>query len=87
MSSPGSTRWGWDSKSVSVLPEDSPKCGEALLPPFWLVSGVSECIIMGIPMNIGTGLFKLLHKANRDPSPPRRPLIFDTSEFHIPLVT
>ncbi|OWK08087.1 POLR3A [Cervus elaphus hippelaphus] len=51
------------------------------------VCGVSECIIMGIPMNIGTGLFKLLHKANRDPSPPRRPLIFDTSEFHIPLVT
>ncbi|XP_059518241.1 DNA-directed RNA polymerase III subunit RPC1 isoform X2 [Myotis daubentonii] len=51
------------------------------------VCGVSECIIMGIPMNIGTGLFKLLHKANRDPSPPRRPLIFDTKEFHIPLVT
>jgi len=25
-------------------------------------SGVSECIIMGIPMGIGTGLFKLLHK-------------------------
>ncbi|TKC50306.1 hypothetical protein EI555_019527 [Monodon monoceros] len=51
------------------------------------VCGVSECIIMGIPMNIGTGLFKLLHKADRDPSPPRRPLIFDTNEFHIPLVT
>uniref|UniRef100_A0A8C2PGV5 DNA-directed RNA polymerase subunit n=1 Tax=Capra hircus TaxID=9925 RepID=A0A8C2PGV5_CAPHI len=51
------------------------------------VCGVSECIIMGIPMNIGTGLFKLLHKAHRDPSPPRRPLIFDTNEFHIPLVT
>ncbi|KAL6087520.1 hypothetical protein STEG23_022173 [Scotinomys teguina] len=51
------------------------------------VCGVSECIIMGIPMNIGTGLFKLLHKANRDPKPPRRPLIFDTNEFHIPLVT
>ncbi|XP_078201620.1 DNA-directed RNA polymerase III subunit RPC1 isoform X2 [Callithrix jacchus] len=51
------------------------------------VCGVSECIIMGIPMNIGTGLFKLLHKANRDPNPPRRPLIFDTNEFHIPLVT
>ena len=73
--------------SLSVLLEDFPKCREALSPPFWLVSGVSECIIMGIPMNIGTGLFKLLHKANRDPSPPRRPLIFDTSEFHIPLVT
>ena len=26
------------------------------------VAGVSECIIMGIPMNIGTGMFKLLHK-------------------------
>ncbi|VTJ82831.1 Hypothetical predicted protein [Marmota monax] len=51
------------------------------------VCGVSECIIMGIPMNIGTGLFKLLHKADRDPNPPRRPLIFDTNEFHIPLVT
>ncbi|PIK60416.1 putative DNA-directed RNA polymerase III subunit RPC1, partial [Apostichopus japonicus] len=26
------------------------------------VCGVSECIIMGIPMNVGTGIFKLLHK-------------------------
>lgn len=26
------------------------------------INGVSECIIMGIPMSIGTGLFKLLHK-------------------------
>ncbi|KAK3090302.1 hypothetical protein FSP39_010768 [Pinctada imbricata] len=26
------------------------------------INGVSECIIMGIPMGIGTGLFKLLHK-------------------------
>ncbi|XP_012859703.2 DNA-directed RNA polymerase III subunit RPC1 [Echinops telfairi] len=51
------------------------------------VCGVSECIIMGIPMNIGTGLFKLLHMADRDPDPPKRPLIFDTNEFHIPLVT
>ncbi|XP_031416675.1 DNA-directed RNA polymerase III subunit RPC1 isoform X2 [Clupea harengus] len=51
------------------------------------VCGVSECIIMGIPMNIGTGLFKLLHKADKDPNPPRRPLLFDSPEFHIPLVT
>lgn len=49
--------------------------------------GVSECIIMGIPMNIGTGLFKLLHKADKDPDPPKRPLIFDNNEFHISLVT
>lgn len=51
------------------------------------VCGVSECIIMGIPMNIGTGLFKLLHKADKDPSPPRRPLLFDNNEFHIPLLS
>ncbi|XP_068255331.1 DNA-directed RNA polymerase III subunit RPC1 isoform X1 [Nyctibius grandis] len=51
------------------------------------VCGVSECIIMGIPMNIGTGLFKLLHKADKESTPPRRPLIFDNNEFHIPIVT
>lgn len=37
------------------------------------VEGVSECIIMGIPMPIGTGLFKLRHKvestAPRTPGP------------------
>ncbi|XP_043911596.1 DNA-directed RNA polymerase III subunit RPC1 [Protopterus annectens] len=46
---------------------------------------VSECIIMGIPMNIGTGLFKLLHKADKEPNPPKRGLIFDCSELHIPV--
>ncbi|XP_028287346.1 DNA-directed RNA polymerase III subunit RPC1 isoform X1 [Parambassis ranga] len=51
------------------------------------VCGVSECIIMGIPMNIGTGLFKLLHKADKDPSPVKRPLLFDNPDFHIPLIT
>ncbi|XP_068111539.1 DNA-directed RNA polymerase III subunit RPC1 isoform X3 [Hyperolius riggenbachi] len=51
------------------------------------VCGVSECIIMGIPMNIGTGLFKLLHKADKDPNPPKRPLIFDNSEFHLPIIS
>uniref|UniRef100_A0A8C2EG25 DNA-directed RNA polymerase subunit n=1 Tax=Cyprinus carpio TaxID=7962 RepID=A0A8C2EG25_CYPCA len=49
------------------------------------VCGVSECIIMGIPMNIGTGLFKLLHSATKEPSPPRRPLLFDNPDFHIPV--
>lgn len=28
----------------------------------YIISGVSECIIMGIPMTVGTGLFQLLHK-------------------------
>ncbi|XP_023805326.1 DNA-directed RNA polymerase III subunit RPC1 isoform X1 [Oryzias latipes] len=51
------------------------------------VCGVSECIIMGIPMNIGTGLFKLLHKADKDPTPVTRPLLFDHKDFHIPLFT
>lgn len=27
-----------------------------------MFEGVSECIIMGVPINIGTGGFKLLHK-------------------------
>lgn len=48
---------------------------------------MSECIIMGIPMNIGTGLFKLLHKADKVPCPVTRPLLFDSADFHIPLVT
>lgn len=48
------------------------------------ICGVSECIIMGIPMNVGTGIFKLLHKADKDPTPPKRKLIFDNPDFHIP---
>ncbi|XP_064601918.1 DNA-directed RNA polymerase III subunit RPC1-like [Liolophura sinensis] len=48
------------------------------------INGVSECIIMGIPMSIGTGLFRLLHKADRDPNPVKRPVVFDVPEFHLP---
>ncbi|XP_013420118.1 DNA-directed RNA polymerase III subunit RPC1 isoform X2 [Lingula anatina] len=48
------------------------------------ICGVSECIIMGIPMTIGTGLFKLLHQADRDRPPSRRPLIFDVPDLHVP---
>ena len=61
--------------------------GVLLTFPHVSVPGVSECIIMGIPMNIGTGLFKLLHKADKDPNPVTRPLLFDSPDFHIPLVT
>jgi DNA-directed RNA polymerase III subunit RPC1 len=49
------------------------------------ICGVSECIIMGIPMSIGTGLFKLLQKVERNPSVRRRPLLFDVPEFHTPV--
>ncbi|KAJ3415502.1 hypothetical protein HDV05_004704 [Chytridiales sp. JEL 0842] len=31
------------------------------------IDGVSECIIMGVPMGIGTGLFKLLSRAYKSP--------------------
>ena len=30
------------------------------------IVGISECIIMGVPVPIGTGLFKLLHKAKKE---------------------
>lgn len=28
------------------------------------VEGVSECIIMGVPMSIGTGLFRIIQQLN-----------------------
>ncbi|KAI1321791.1 hypothetical protein EDD11_000067 [Mortierella claussenii] len=42
------------------------------------IEGVSECIIMGIPMSIGTGLFKLIKRDDaQDRIPSRRRLLFD----------
>ncbi|CAI5487643.1 unnamed protein product, partial [Closterium sp. Naga37s-1] len=37
------------------------------------IEGVSECIIMGIPMPVGTGLFKLKQKVDHIPLLPKRP--------------
>ncbi|KAI9173203.1 DNA-directed RNA polymerase III subunit C1 (rpo31) [Blastocladiella emersonii ATCC 22665] len=45
------------------------------------VEGVSECIIMGIPMPIGSGIFKLVQKAESKPAT-RPPLLFDVPEMH-----
>lgn len=45
------------------------------------ICGVSECIIMGIPMNLGTGVFKLLYRAENPPTISRRPVLID---FHAP---
>lgn len=45
------------------------------------ISGVSECIIMGLPMNVGTGLIKLL-QAVPSSEPVPRTLLFDNPEFH-----
>ncbi|KAJ1667839.1 DNA-directed RNA polymerase III subunit C1 (rpo31) [Coemansia sp. RSA 1813] len=42
-----------------------------------MVHGVSERIIMGQQMPVGTGVFKLLMDYDRDVLPTRRPLLFD----------
>ncbi|KAF0416431.1 beta and beta-prime subunits of DNA dependent RNA-polymerase [Gigaspora margarita] len=48
------------------------------------LEGVSESIIMGMPMQLGTGLFKLIRKSHLgDEKPPRRKLIFDSREHHL----
>lgn len=45
------------------------------------ICGVSESIIMGIPVPVGTGIFKLLHKSEKE-APQQRKLIFDNPEYH-----
>lgn len=51
-----------------------------------VISGVSECIIMGIPMSIGTGIFKLLQKTKEQTPPKRRSFVFDNLDVHIPVI-
>uniref|UniRef100_A0A146LPV0 DNA-directed RNA polymerase subunit n=1 Tax=Lygus hesperus TaxID=30085 RepID=A0A146LPV0_LYGHE len=46
------------------------------------ITGVSESIIMGIPMTVGTGLFKLIHKTENDVHLPKRTLLFEDPELH-----
>ncbi|KAF2073163.1 hypothetical protein CYY_005516 [Polysphondylium violaceum] len=41
------------------------------------IVGVSECIIMGIPVPLGTGLFKLLHTSKKTNLPKRKALLLD----------
>jgi DNA-directed RNA polymerase III subunit RPC1 len=48
------------------------------------IYGVSECIIMGKPMSLGTGLFKVLHKHLIKSQPVTRSLLFErTVDFHV----
>ncbi|KAJ3291090.1 hypothetical protein HK104_006337 [Borealophlyctis nickersoniae] len=51
------------------------------------IDGVSERIIMGVPMGIGTGLFKLRQQTDRpgDTLPAPRPTLFDTSQLRVPV--
>ena len=46
------------------------------------INGVSECIIMGIPMKLGTGIFKLIYDIPK-PLFITRKLVFSNKEFHI----
>ena len=39
------------------------------------IAGVSECIITGVPMPVGTGIFKLLQRVPRAPLPRSAPLM------------
>lgn len=39
---------------------------------------------MGIPMSIGTGMFKLLHKHKSPAVAKQKKLLFDNQEFHLP---
>jgi len=47
------------------------------------IAGVSECIIMGIPMPLGTGLFKMLQRMPKIRLPKSEPLLFPPCEKHL----
>ena len=49
------------------------------------VAGVSECIIMGIPIPLGTGIFKLLQRTPKVKLPAAKPLLFPSSSKHLKL--
>merc|ERR1719150_1491502 len=48
-----------------------------------IINGVSECIIFGKPIKVGSGLMKLHFKPNRYEKPKERGLLFNTKDFHI----
>uniref|UniRef100_V5GVE1 DNA-directed RNA polymerase subunit n=1 Tax=Ixodes ricinus TaxID=34613 RepID=V5GVE1_IXORI len=47
------------------------------------ITGVSESIILGVPMGIGTGFFDMVHRVDWRPLAEPRRLIFDRDEFHL----
>uniref|UniRef100_A0A0B7AUC1 DNA-directed RNA polymerase n=2 Tax=Arion vulgaris TaxID=1028688 RepID=A0A0B7AUC1_9EUPU len=83
----GITRYGLAKMKESVLMLASfEKTAEHLFQAAYFgqrdaICGVSECIIMGIPMSLGTGIFKLLYKADNPPVISLRPVLID---FHAP---
>jgi len=49
------------------------------------INGVSECIIMGIPIRLGTGLFKLLQRVPRITLPKSEPLLLPSLDKRVRL--
>merc|ERR1712112_164866 len=48
------------------------------------IKGVSECIIMGIPMSVGTGLMQLMYEHKPEPLRTKRRLLWDDESFNTP---
>ncbi|XP_061384425.1 DNA-directed RNA polymerase III subunit RPC1 [Danaus plexippus] len=46
------------------------------------IEGVSECIILGVPAGIGTGVLQLLHKHDHTTSQQQHKLLFDDPKYH-----
>lgn len=49
------------------------------------IRGVSECIILGIPIPLGTGLFKLLQQVPKIALPKSEALLLPSSEKRLRL--
>lgn len=47
------------------------------------IMGVTESIIMGVPMGVGTGFFDLRHKVDWKPLAPPKKLRFGSADFHL----
>ena len=47
------------------------------------VAGASECIIMGIPIPLGTGIFKMLHRTSKVALPKTQPTLFPSIDKHL----
>ena len=48
------------------------------------IRGVSECIIMGIPMHVGTGLMQVMMKHQEAAIKPNKQLLWDSKVFNTP---
>ncbi|KAI6655586.1 DNA-directed RNA polymerase III subunit RPC1 [Oopsacas minuta] len=84
----GITRFGLSKMKESVLMLASFECttdhlfNASLFSQVDAINGVSECIIMGLPMKLGTGLFKILYDLPKPKFTPRK-LLFSNPDFHI----